>query len=475
MDNDTIAAISTPPGEGAIGIVRLSGSASFAIARDLFRNTKKRSKTDYKDTRAYPIPGKLTRGYIVDEDENVIDEVLICFLPAPHTYTRENVVEINAHGGMFILSVILKLLIKKGARLANPGEFTRRAYLNGRIDLIQAGNVLAVIEAKSLEALKAYQRNLKGSLSEEITELKKELHAVLAEIEASLDFDRDDLDEEISPYRIIGERIGELASGMDRILERSKRGGIWRHGLQTVIAGRPNVGKSSLYNFLLGEDRAIVTEIPGTTRDLLTEFININGMTLKIMDTAGIHIKGELDPVERIGMSFSGQAIEKAGLILFVLDASAGITEEDVWIYNSYFAHKKETLLFLANKIDLPDKIDEQKFKGIFQEAVPIKMSALTGEGMGDVLMAIGEKSLQFSSDSHAEENIIILQIREEELLSRACNALHNALQAIEEATPPDLVTIDLGIAEETLGEMLGDVQKEDLLDEIFSRFCIGK
>ena len=474
MDTDTIAAISTPSGEGAIGIVRLSGPASLAIARSCFRHKKKKNNNN-EDADKELAPRKLTYGSIVDEDESIIDEVLICYMPAPHTYTREDIVEINAHGGTLLLRVILKLLIQRGARLAEPGEFTRRAYLNGRIDLIQAESILSVIEAKSTETLKAYQRNLKGSFSEEISELKSGIHIVLAEIEAGLDFVHDVLDDEVAVYEAIRQRIEELNKQMDKIIERSKRGGLWRHGLQTVITGRPNVGKSSLYNYLLGEERAIVTEIPGTTRDLLTEYININGLTLNIIDTAGIHKKGEQDPVEKIGISFSGQAIEKADLIIFILDASTGITEEDIWIYTRYFAQKKERILFLANKIDLEDKIDGEAFSGIFNSEPPLKISITAREGLEDIFKAIEDNYLNSAASNCGEESFIILQVREEDLLSRASFALHNALHAAEESTPADLITIDLRIAGETLRDMLGEVVKEDLLDEIFSRFCIGK
>jgi len=486
MKSDTIAAISTPPGEGAIGIIRLSGSDSLPLALSIFRAGLKNKKKEGgntpgggKDVGGDVVlrPRRLTYGHIVDAGEGIIDEVLICYHPAPHTYTREDIVEINTHGGMLLLKEILKLLLQKGARAAEPGEFTRRAYQNGRIDLLQAESILSIIEAKSLQALKASQRSLNGLLSAEVVALKESLYTVLAEIEVYLDFlhnDHDPEDETVSEQMIL-QNIKRLVHHMNQFEERSRKGRLWQHGLRVVITGRPNVGKSSLYNFMLGEERAIVTDIPGTTRDLLSEQISINGLSLRIIDTAGIHKDGRKDPVEKIGVSYSLKAIEEADLIIFMLDASDGITDKDLWIYNNYLNDIEKPLLFLANKTDLGDKIYEEEFSSVFTEEPLLKMSLVTKEGAQDIFRALEEKFYQAAAGSRGEENMIVLQIREEALISRAKGFLQNALRALEETTPLDLITIDLRLAEEALVELLGEEIREDLLDEIFGRFCIGK
>lgn len=468
MASDTIVALSTPPGEGGIGIIRLSGKNALDIALKIFIpgniNNKKRE---------FPvISRRLTYGHIYDEDNNIIDEVLFCYMPAPYTYTREDVVEINAHGGSIILKTILNLLIKKGARLAEPGEFTKRAYLNGRIDLIQAESILSIIQAKSLQGLKAAQQNLHGLLSNEIKNILLDLQDILAEIEAGLDFTQDDLEDEIASYEIIRERIQNLISLVKKLQEKSQRGRILQDGLKTVIVGRPNVGKSSLYNYFLGEERAIVTELPGTTRDLLIENINLKGIQLNIIDTAGIHKKGETDLVEKIGISYSKKAIEDADFIIFMLDSSCGVTEEDIWIFNNLLIDKKENLLFIANKIDLNKKISDEDFRKIFDAKSFIKVSLKNKEGLKEIENKIEEF---FSSRNVFTESVIVLQIRHEELISKVLTYLQNALDSMNNNTPLDLIVIDLKLAKDTLHEMLGESISEDHLDKIFSRFCIGK
>jgi len=468
MESDTIVALSTPPGEGGIGIVRMSGSNSLNIALKCFVPAKSKRKNAPSLT-----PRKLTYGHLVDEKGSIIDEVLLCYMPAPNTYTREDIVEINTHSGVLLVKTIIKLLLKNGARLAEPGEFTKRAFLNGRIDLIQAESILSVIRARSEKALKAAQKSLTGHFSEEIKNILLELQEILADIEAGLEFYQDDLQDEVANEEVLLEKVRKLVSKIEQIQKKGDKGRIFQDGLKTVIAGRPNVGKSSLYNFLLGEERAIVTEIPGTTRDLLIEYVKIKGIPLKIIDTAGIHKKGEIDPIEKIGITYSKKAIKEADLIIFILDASLGITDEDIWIYNNLIAENADAVLFLANKVDLGRKINREVFKEKFKTDFYIEISVKTGEGLNKLEDEV--ERLAFSGEAIEEESIIVLQLRQQELITKAKKHLQNAMQAMERGIPLDIVSIDLQLAVDTFHEMLGENIGGDLLDNIFSKFCIGK
>lgn len=465
MESDTIVALSTPPGEGAIGIIRMSGPDALCIALNFFL---------YKGKKVSRIvPRKLTYGHLEDENGIIIDEILLCYMPSPFTYTKEDIVEINVHGGNTLIKLVLKLLLKKGARLAEPGEFTKRAFLNGRIDLIQAESILSIIQAKSEKALKAAQRNLGGFFSENMREICTVLNETLTDIEADLEFYQDDLEDELTPYGLIHGKVKMLAKMLGRLTEKSNQGKILRDGLKTVIAGRPNVGKSSLYNYFLGEERAIVSEIPGTTRDLLVETIKIKGIPIEIIDTAGIHLKGDKNPIEKIGIKYSKKAIKEADLIIFILDASDGITEEDIWIYQNLPREKKEAILFIANKIDLVSKIDKETFNNFFNKEGYIELSVKTGKGVQ--LLEDEIQRLVFSNDAQREENPLVLQVRQEELLNKANSILQNALNSLEQNLPLDLISIDLRLVESLLEELLGENVKVDVLDNIFAKFCIGK
>jgi tRNA modification GTPase len=352
--DDTIAAIATPLGEGGIGIVRMSGPEAWSIASQIFRrNTDKNNKRSIQGemvTGFVPKPWRLYYGYIFDENNNIIDEVLLSYMPAPSTYTCEEIVEINAHGGLVPLKQILQLLIGKGARLAKEGEFTRRAYINGRIDLLQAESVLTLIRAKTEKGLQAALQTLRGYFSEEIKQIRLDLLDILAEIEADVDFPLEELDFNNGHYQMIKDKIFKVKGQFEIYRDRMKRGRILQEGLKVVIAGKPNVGKSSLYNYFIGEDRAIVTGIPGTTRDLLVEYININGVPIKIIDTAGLRKGG--DQIEIIGMGHSRKAIAAAELILFMVDLSSGVTEEDRWIHDDLLSHNEIPIFIVANKLD---------------------------------------------------------------------------------------------------------------------------
>jgi tRNA modification GTPase len=470
LENDTIVAISTPPGEGGIGIVRMSGPESLNIALQIFVSSGDREKTAGK-RQFNPVSKRLYYGYILDEQGNEIDEVLLSFMQAPHTYTREDIVEINAHGGVVPLRNILKLIIRKGARLAEPGEFTRRAYLNGRIDLLQAESILSIIRAKTEKGLKAAIQSLKGALSGEILKIRDDVVSILSEIEVDVDFSHEDIDFEGEHYQDIKRRIRNLKERMDVLLEKRIRGKILQEGLKTVIAGKPNVGKSSLYNYLVREERAIVTEVPGTTRDLLIEYINIKGVPLKLIDTAGLRKNG--DRVEKIGMEFSKKAMEEADLLLFLLDAATGITAEDKWIYEQIPRDNRQSVIVILNKIDLKRELKKEKVQKNFPCKMVIETSLVTGEGLDQLEEAITD--MVFSGDLQGEEGGLFLEARHGELISQAIMSLEDAIKALEQKYPLDIVSIDLRQVQQYLGNLLGEDTGEAVLDYIFQRFCIGK
>ncbi len=468
-EKETIVAISTPPGEGGIGIVRMSGPKAFEIGLEIFAAASGKRKTDRKKLFK-PVDKRLYYGYVIDEEGKEIDEVLISFMKAPYTYTREDIVEINAHGGIVPLRNILKLIIKKGARLAEPGEFTKRAYLNGRIDLLQAESVLSIIRAKTDKGLKAAIQSLKGALSGEIVKIRDAIINILAEIEVDVDFSHEEPESE--NYQNISQRIKELKERLELLLKKKERGVILQEGLKTVITGKPNVGKSSLYNYLIREDRAIVTEIPGTTRDILIEYINIGGVPLKLIDTAGLRENG--DKVEKIGMEISKKAMEDADLLLFLLDASTGLTAEDRWIYEQIPPENRGNVIYVLNKIDLKKELNIEMIKKEFCSQNVIETSLVTGEGLEQLEEVITEKV--FSGELMDEEGgALFIETRHGELLSRARKSMQDAVRALEENYPLDIISIDLRQAQQCLGNLLGEDTAENVLDNIFQRFCIGK
>lgn len=471
MDNDTIVAISTPPGEGGIGIIRLSGKESLSIGTRIFVPSVYFKKNIDKKEKFSPLGRRLYHGFIIDEEGRKVDEVLFCYMKAPYTYTREDIVEINAHGGIVCLNTILNLILRKGARLAEPGEFTKRAFYNGRIDLVQAESVLSLIRAKTEKGLKAAMGGLQGYLSEEVRKLRDDLADILSEIEVNVDFAYEDQDLEEGSYYDIKKRLINLNNSMLKLLQKRRQGKILQDGLKTVILGKPNVGKSSLYNYFLKEERAIVTEIPGTTRDLLIDYVNLKGVPLKIFDTAGFRKEG--DRVEKIGMKFSKKAIEEADLLLFMLDASAGITEEDRWIYSKINNKKEQKIIILLNKIDLAKKICGNELKYIFNCDKVIEISLLNGDGLEELERAINE---MFSAgDLYSEESVLVLEVRQGELIKKCADHIQEALNAISSGFPLDIISIDLRSAIDSLDEVIGENLAEDILDLIFSRFCIGK
>ena len=404
-------------------------------------------------------------GNIKDGDKK-IDEVLVAYMKGPNSYTAEDVIEINCHGGFISVKRILELVLSKDVRLAEAGEFTKRAFLNGRIDLSQAEAVIDVINAKTDKAHEVAENQLDGSLSNRIREFRDKVTELLAQVEVAIDYPEEDI--EFIAYTTLEEKTRELNKDIKKLYETSESGKIFREGLKTVIVGKPNVGKSSLLNSILGENRAIVTDIPGTTRDVIEEFVNIKGIPLKIVDTAGIRETD--DVVEKIGVEKSKASFDTADLIIMVVDSSSELSEEDREILEK--VQGKETILLL-NKTDLPQVIDEEEVKKYVNEENIIKISALHNEGIEDVHDRI--EAMVYKGDIKSSSNVIITNSRHKDALYRAMKSAEDAMRAIEDRMPLDFVEVDLKNIWDYLGYINGDTVSEDLLDNIFHNFCIGK
>ena len=456
--DDTIAAIATAPGEGGIGIIRISGPKSLEVAEEIFFSMSGKKISEY--------PARtLIFGNIKDGDKK-IDEVLVAYMKGPNSYTAEDVIEINCHGGFISVKRILELVLSKDVRLAEAGEFTKRAFLNGRIDLSQAEAVIDVINAKTDKAHEVAENQLDGSLSNRIREFRDKVTELLAQVEVAIDYPEEDI--EFIAYTTLEEKTRELNKDIKKLYETSESGKIFREGLKTVIVGKPNVGKSSLLNSILGENRAIVTDIPGTTRDVIEEFVNIKGIPLKIVDTAGIRETD--DVVEKIGVEKSMASFDTADLIIMVVDSSSELSEEDREILEK--VQGKETILLL-NKTDLPQVIDEEEVKKYVNEENIIKISALHNEGIEDVHDRI--EAMVYKGDIKSSSNVIITNSRHKDALYRAMKSAEDAMRVIEDRMPLDFVEVDLKNIWDYLGYINGDTVSEDLLDNIFHNFCIGK
>ncbi|WP_300528104.1 tRNA uridine-5-carboxymethylaminomethyl(34) synthesis GTPase MnmE [Peptacetobacter sp.] len=456
--DDTIAAIATAPGEGGIGIIRISGPKSLEVAEEIFFSMSGKKISEY--------PARtLIFGNIKDGDKK-IDEVLVAYMKGPNSYTAEDVIEINCHGGFISVKRILELVLSKDVRLAEAGEFTKRAFLNGRIDLSQAEAVIDVINAKTDKAHEVAENQLDGSLSNRIREFREKVTELLAQVEVAIDYPEEDI--EFIAYTTLEEKTRELNKDIKKLYETSESGKIFREGLKTVIVGKPNVGKSSLLNSILGENRAIVTDIPGTTRDVIEEFVNIKGIPLKIVDTAGIRETD--DVVEKIGVEKSMASFDTADLIIMVVDSSSELSEEDREILEK--VQGKETILLL-NKTDLPQVIDEEEVKKYVNEENIIKISALHNEGIENVHDRI--EAMVYKGDIKSSSNVIITNSRHKDALYRAMKSAEDAMRAIEDRMPLDFVEVDLKNIWDYLGYINGDTVSEDLLDNIFHNFCIGK
>lgn len=456
--DDTIAAIATAPGEGGIGIVRISGEKALDIAESVFESVNKKSIKYYN-------PRTLIYGNIID-DGKIIDEVLLAYMKGPHTYTKEDVIEINCHGGFISVKKILELVLKKGARLSEGGEFTKRAFLNGRIDLSQAEAVMDIINAKTDVSYNVAQSQLEGSLSFKIKELRNKVTELLAHVEVAIDFPDEDV--EHITYENLYNKSKELRKEITNLYETSETGKIIRDGLKTVIVGKPNVGKSSLLNAILKESRAIVTDIPGTTRDVIEEFVNISGIPLKIIDTAGI--RETEDVVEKIGVQKSRESFESADLAILVLDASRCLSIEDIDILENV---KNKNTIVLINKTDLANKIDEDKIKEYIDEKRIIKISALERKGIDKLENEIAD--MVYKGNVSQGDSVMITNVRHKDSLEKAIKSINDAIKAIEDSMALDFIEVDLKNIWDYLGEVSGDTVSEDLLDTIFRDFCIGK
>jgi tRNA modification GTPase len=458
MDNETIAAIATPFGEGAVGIVRLSGSAAIAIVDKIFSAKNKKPLATQKSF-------SLRYGWIVGSGGEVIDEVVVSLMRAPKSYTREDVVEINSHGGPCALSGILALVCENGARLSQPGEFTKRAFLNGRLDLAQAEAVLDIIQAKSSLALKSGLSQLSGEVSRCISELRVSLLNVLADMEASIDFSEEDAG--AGDTEALCGRITDISSRLQLLLKRAFEGRIIREGLKVVIYGRPNVGKSSLLNVLLKQDRAIVTSIAGTTRDTIEELISIKGLAVRLIDTAGM--LEHRDDIEKEALARTKRALESCDLILFVLDGSMPVTGDDKELAAQIAGRKK---LVVVNKCDLGQGIDTGEVERLFSQK-PICVSARIGVHIAELEDLI-YKSV-FQERSEASEGAMVSNARHIEILKAAHRSLETARESIAAGLSLEFGALDVKKALDTLGSLTGEVFSEELLDTIFSKFCIGK
>lgn len=458
--DDTIAAIATASGEAGIGIVRISGEKSLDIIDDIFISKQEKKLSSYPARR-------ITYGYIKNPDKGqIIDEVLAHYTRGPYTYTKEDVVEINCHGGTIPLKKILELIIKKGARIAEPGEFTKRAFLNGRIDLAQAEAVMDLISAKTEKGFDVALDQLEGSLSQKVGVARQKLLNMLAHIQVSIDFSEEDIDEVTLDYLL--EESLSLQKDIGFLLKTADTGKILREGLSTVIVGKPNVGKSSLLNALLRESRAIVTEVPGTTRDVIEEHVNIKGIPLRIIDTAGIRETDDI--VERIGVERSKEFFNKADLVIFVIDISTDLTKEDIEIMELL---KDKKALILVNKTDLPKRADLEKIKSYIKDKSLIKISLVKGEGLEELEDAI--EDLVYQGEIRAKDSLIVTNIRHKNSLERALQSIIEGIEAIEKKMPLDFVEVDIKNTWEALGEISGDTVAEDIIDHIFSNFCLGK
>lgn len=451
---DTIAAIATPLGEGAIGMIRLSGSDAFSIANAIFKGKNLEKVASHT----------LNYGHIIDpKNQKILDEVMLGVMKAPKTFTREDVIEINTHGGIAVTNEILQLVIREGARLAEPGEFTKRAFLNGRVDLTQAEAIMDLIRAKTDKAMSVAVKQLDGSLSELINNTRQEILNTLAQVEVNIDYPEYDDVEEMTTA-LMREKTQEFEALLTQLLKTAKRGKILREGLSTAIIGRPNVGKSSLLNNLLREDKAIVTDIEGTTRDVIEEYVNINGVPLKLIDTAGI--RETHDIVEQIGVERSRKALEEADLVLLVLNASEKLTPQDRELIK---ISQNTNRIILLNKTDLPEQIESQELPND-----AIRISVLTNQNIDQIEERI--KQLFFENAEIVEQDATYLSnTRHISLIEQAVESLQAVNQGLEMGMPVDLLQVDLTRTWQILGEITGDAAPDELITQLFSQFCLGK
>ncbi|WP_227936899.1 tRNA uridine-5-carboxymethylaminomethyl(34) synthesis GTPase MnmE [Alkalihalobacillus deserti] len=458
MEFDTIAAISTALGEGAIGIVRLSGDEAIAIADKLYKG---------KDSLSEVPSHSIVYGHIVDATTGErVEEAMVSVMRAPRTFTRENIVEINCHGGIMSVNRVLQLTLKYGARLAEPGEFTKRAFLNGRIDLSQAEGVIDLIRAKTDRAMNVALNQLDGKLSKKVQVLRQALLETVASVEVNIDYP--EYDAEVVTHSLLQEKAQFVIREIDGLLATAAQGKILREGLSTVIIGRPNVGKSSLLNSLVHENKAIVTDVPGTTRDVIEEYVNVRGVPLRLVDTAGI--RETEDIVERIGVERSREVLKKADLILLVLNYGEELSPEDEALFE---AVEKMNAIIIVNKTDVEQKIDLEAVQTLAAKRPIVTTSLLRDEGVEQLEQAIAD--LFFEGEIEGADVTYVSNTRHIALLEQAKTTIQDALEAIEMGVPIDIVQIDVTRTWELLGEIIGDSVQESLIDQLFSQFCLGK
>lgn len=459
MELDTIASISTPMGEGAIAIVRLSGNDAISIADKLYKG-----KHQLSDVASHTI----NYGHIIDPASNeIVEEVMVAVMRAPRTYTREDIVEINCHGGIMTVNRVLELTLTNGARLAEPGEFTKRAFLNGRIDLSQAEATMDFIRSKTDRASRVAMQQIEGRLSVLIKGLRQSILEILAQVEVNIDYpEYDDVEEATNTFLM--EEARKIEGSITNLLQTANQGKILREGLSTVIVGKPNVGKSSMLNNLIQDNKAIVTEIAGTTRDVLEEYVNVRGVPLRLVDTAGI--RETEDIVEKIGVERSREALKKADLILYVLNNNEILTEED---YKLAEIIKNEDVIVIINKTDLETKLDLEEVKTMVGNAPIVRTSMLSQQGIEELEEQI--RTLFFAGEVSNQDMTYVSNARHISLLKSAKTSIGDAISAAELGVPVDMIQIDLIKTWELLGEVIGESVDDGLIDQLFSQFCLGK
>ncbi|MBC2181102.1 tRNA uridine-5-carboxymethylaminomethyl(34) synthesis GTPase MnmE [Listeria booriae] len=459
MEFDTIAAISTPPGEGAIAIIRLSGDEAIQIADRIFYAQK-----SLGDVESHTIH----YGHIVNPSTGeTVEEVMATVMRAPRTFTREDVVEINAHGGIVSVNRVLQLLLRNGAKLAEPGEFTKRAFLNGRIDLSQAEAVMDLIRAKTDRAMGVALQQMDGNLSRLIRSLRREILDALAQVEVNIDYPEYDDVEEMT-QRMLVEKAQLVRASVEQLLLTAQQGKILREGLATAIIGRPNVGKSSLLNQLIQEEKAIVTDIAGTTRDIIEEYVNVRGVPLRLIDTAGI--RETEDIVEKIGVERSRKALQEADFILLVLNQHEPLSVEDEALFEAVAG---QNFVVVLNKTDLAQNIDVARVRQLAGENPVVETSLVNEAGIAELELAI--KELFFAGEIDAGDATYVSNARHIALLHEAIQAIDAVIEGVEAGMPVDIVQIDMTRAWDLLGEIIGESVQDELLDQLFNQFCLGK
>lgn len=459
MAEDTISAVITALGEGAVGIVRISGADALATAEKIFKSRSGKKLSEYQHHT-------LVYGHVTDADGTMVDEVLCVYMQAPHSYTAEDVVEIQSHGGIQSLKKILALTYQNGARPAEAGEFTKRAFLNGRIDLTQAEAVMDIIRSRSEASLKLAVRQQNGQLAQELRKLRSKMLDVVINLEAVIDYPEEDIED--VTFDTVAGSIANTAAGIENLLAHAHTGKILREGLRTAIVGRPNVGKSSLLNALLKEERAIVSEYAGTTRDVIEEQLLLDGVPLVLADTAGIR-KTE-DYVEQIGVEKSRRLLQDAELVICVVDGSEGLTAEDEEILQ---AASEKPCVIIVNKSDLEIDTTLQQLQERFGIDKVMPLSARTNEGIDR--FAAWLKNYVYGSEGTLSDGVYVQNARHEELLRQALQSLQDAQRAAQERLPYDCIVIDVRNAIDLLGKITGDTVQDEIINEIFARFCIGK